>query len=84
MYPDAEDTEGKTVFPDIIAHIRGKKQNYLVIEIKKSSNTVSRDIDLQKLRAYKTDERLNYVHALFVEFAVGDHPGIARVRWVDT
>ncbi|WP_447962023.1 hypothetical protein [Nitrospira sp. Ecomares 2.1] len=50
LRPDAEDTEGKTVFPDIVAHVRGQKQNYLVIEIKKSTNKVSRTVDFQKLR----------------------------------
>ena len=32
------DTEAKTVFPDIIIHERGTKNNILVIEVKKSSN----------------------------------------------
>jgi hypothetical protein len=42
LFPEAEDTEAKTVFPDIIAHVRGTNKNYLVIELKKSTNTVPR------------------------------------------
>src|SRR5690606_4155807 len=37
LQTDSEDTEGKTVFPDVIAHIRGLPRNYLVVEFKKSS-----------------------------------------------
>ena len=80
---DVADTEGKTVFPDVIVHIRGQRQNYLVVEFKKSSSGVDRNFDFKKLRGYKGDERLNYEHALFIELTVGDQPGIARAEWVD-
>ena len=83
LHPDAEDTESKTVFPDIVAHVRGQKQNYLVVEFKKSSNTVDRAVDFQKLRGYKSDDRLNYEHALFIELTVGSRPGVVRAEWVD-
>jgi hypothetical protein len=83
LNPNSEDTEGKTVFPDIIVHIRGEKRNYLVIEFKKSSSTVDRSIDFQKLRGYKGDQRLRYEHALFVELTVGEHPDVARAEWVN-
>ena len=80
---DSEDTEGKTVFPDVIAHIRGTTHNYLVVEFKKSSSTVDRNFDFQKLRGYKGDDRLGYEHALFIELSVGKQSGIARAEWVD-
>jgi len=80
---DIEDTEGKTVFPDVIAHIRGQKRNYLVVEFKKTSSTVDRDFDLQKLRGYLGDDRLGYEHALFIELTVGEQPDVARAEWVD-
>lgn len=83
LQPRADDTEGKTVFPDIVVHIRGEKQNYLVIELKKSSNKVSRDVDFQKLSGYKSDDRLKYEYALFIELTVGSHPGVARAQWVE-
>jgi hypothetical protein len=80
--PDSEDTEAKTVFPDVIAHIRGTDKNYLVIELKKTTNRVSRDVDFAKLRGYKSD--LGYRHALFIELAAGDkNPGVAFVEWVN-
>jgi hypothetical protein len=81
-WPDLDDTEGKTVFPDIVVHIRGESKNFLVIEFKKSSNTVSRDFDFKKLRAYKLDPRLHYEHALFLELTVGKQPEVARAEWV--
>lgn len=39
LYPDDDDTEAETVFPDIIVHRRGTEQNYLVIEAKKSTRS---------------------------------------------
>lgn len=30
LYPDSEDDEAKTVFPDVIVHRRGTRKNYLV------------------------------------------------------
>jgi hypothetical protein len=53
LYPDSEDENAKTVFPDIIVHRRGSNDNLLVIEIKKTSNQTSRDIDFAKLRGYR-------------------------------
>ncbi len=81
LHPDIEDTDGKTVFPDIIAHTRNTKKNYLVIEIKKTTSRVDRNIDRQKLSAYKRD--LNYQFALFIEFATDRQASIAQVEWID-
>jgi len=75
----SDDTEAKTVFPDIIAHLRGTNINYLIIEVKKSSNRTDHAIDLKKLSKYKTD--LNYKHALFIEFTTGDKPGVTSMQW---
>ena len=83
LQTDIADTDGKTVFPDVIAHIRGHKQNYLVIEFKKSSSAVDRTFDFQKLRGYKGDQRLSYEYALFIELTVGEQPDVARAEWVD-
>lgn len=79
---DISDTEGKTVFPDVIAHIRGREQNYLVVEFKKSTSTVGSNFDLAKLRGYKGDQRLNYEHALFIELAVNGQAGVSRAEWI--
>ena len=75
----SDDTNAITVYPDIIAHLRGTNMNYLVIEVKKSTNRTDRSIDLKKLQKYKTD--LNYQYALFIEFTTGDTPGVTSMQW---
>lgn len=66
-----EDTNAKTVYPDIIIHRRGIPEGYVVIEAKKSNN--STDFDQRKLRAYKTE--LGYKYAFSVIFPViNDYP----------
>lgn len=82
LHPNAEDTEGKTDFPDIIAHVRSTRQNYLVIEFKKSTSSVDRSIDHRKLSGYKRD--LKYDFALFVELAVDGQASVVQVEWIDT
>ena len=81
-YPSDEDTDAKTVFPDVIVHRRGTNQNRLVVECKKSSNRRLRDNDFLKLREYKN--QMNYDHALFIEFSVEPQPpGISYLEWVN-
>ena len=48
----ADDTDAKTVFPDIIIHYRETTDNLLVIEVKKSTNPESDERDEQKLQAF--------------------------------
>ena len=80
LKPDSDDTEGKTVFPDIIVHKRGTASNHLVIEVKKSNSSVPRKVDLDKLQAYKTD--LGYSFALFLVFNTGNAPSLEHAEWV--
>lgn len=71
------------VFPDIIIHIRGEKTNLLAIEIKKDSNRETKDKDLQKLRAYRWDDGLEYQAALFMRFGTGACAGsVTECEWV--
>jgi hypothetical protein len=79
LYPDSEDDEAKTVFPDVIVHRRGTRQNHLVLEFKKSTSRVDRQIDLRKLRGYK--QQLGYEHALFVEVGTEGHSIITALEW---
>lgn len=80
--PNRRDTEAKTVYPDIIVHMRGEEDNLLVIEVKKSSSRVGRENDFEKLRAYRRE--LRYRHALFIEFLVGEgQADVAQVQWFD-
>lgn len=77
-------TDGNTVFPDIIVHVRGEiNRNHLVIEVKKSTSQVKDEIDLAKLKAYKRDDRLKYEYGLFIVFTVGAQPGVDRIQWID-
>jgi len=69
---NCNDTDGKTVFPDIVVHKRGTDdENLLVIEIKKSSNPIDRDFDREKIVAFTTE--LDYKFGLFLEINV-DNP----------
>jgi hypothetical protein len=70
----SDDTNGTTVYPDIIIHHRGrgKKYNFIVIEAKKYfkiDNSKTYKADKEKLGAYKKD--LSYKYAYFVKFPVG-------------
>lgn len=73
--------ESSSVVPDIIVHQRGTQgPNYLVIEVKKSSNLQTIDDDMAKLKAMRTD--LSYQHALFLRFGVKEQAGaIAECGW---
>ena len=83
VHGDVSDAEGKTAFPDVIAHHRGTTDNYLVMEFKKTSSQVTDEVDFEKLRAYKRDPRLQYQFAIFIELEVGGEPGVSRAVWVD-
>jgi hypothetical protein len=78
-----DDEYGKTVYPDIIVHHRGTDNNFLVIEVKKTTSHVTKTFDLGKLREYKS--QLGYSHALFLNFITGsqDRAGIAEEIWID-
>lgn len=80
LYPDDEDTEAKTVFPDIIVHKRGTKDNHLVIEVKKSTNRVGRTADYAKLHGYK--KTLGFQFALFLELGTLQQATVTAVEWL--
>lgn len=69
----SDDLDAKTVFPDIIIHRRGTDQNFVVIEVKKSTNPEKDDWDLTKLRAFK--KQLGYRVAIFFRFYAGTQEG---------
>ncbi len=72
-----DDTEAKTVFPDIIVHRRGSGPNLLVIEMKKAG--LSAHFDHQKLHAYKSN--LSYSYACFIRIRPGDSGLIEEPEW---
>jgi len=63
----------------VIVHRRGTRQNHLVMEFKKSTSRVDRQIDLRKLRGYK--QQLGYEHALFVEVGTEGQSTITALEW---
>jgi hypothetical protein len=65
---ESDDENAVTVYPDIIVHHRGTRDNLIVIEAKKTSNKNGDDSD--KLEAYKSD--LGYRFAFYVKFPVGE------------
>ena len=65
----SDDTNGVTVYPDIIIHHRKTNDNFIVIEAKKTTNNNGNDE--AKLNAYKKD--LNYRHAFFIKFQIGNN-----------
>lgn len=72
------DTDARTVFPDIIVHKRGTNaHNLLVIEAKKSGNQGrnNQNTDRRKLQAFKSDADLRYEHAVFLQFRTGETAG---------
>jgi hypothetical protein len=75
----SDDTQGTTVYPDIIVHERGKRSNLLAIEIKKS-NGGGGDVDFRKLRGLRNE--LGYQYALFLRFQVGaSGASLNELRW---
>lgn len=65
-----DDTEAKTVFPDIIIHKRGTDEfNLVVIEVKKSTNKSNYEFDKMKLDAFR--EELRYEIGLFLIVPTG-------------
>lgn len=76
-----DDEQGSRVYPDVIVHRRGTGDNYIVFELKKSSNPVPDQRDFEKLRSYC--RQLGYRHGVFLRFAVGiNEPGVERAEFV--
>ena len=73
----SDDTEGRSVFPDIIVHCRGTDDNYLVIEVKKSTSTEDERKDVAKLKAFTNPDRYGYKVGLFLN--IGIEQGIPTI-----
>src|SRR5919106_779729 len=77
---DVNETNGSRVYPDIIVHRRGKPENLLVIEVKKSTSNRTDDTDLAKLKALR--QQLGYQYALFLRFgSATTTPTLERIVW---
>lgn len=81
------DTDAKTVFPDIIIHKRETNKNLLVIEVKKSNNLGNLVFDKKKLNAFISNP-YNYLFGLSLIFNVEktnykDYPDLIWFNGVD-
>jgi len=78
----AGELSDRAVVPDIIVHRRRTDDNFLVIEVKKSTNPEPAFRDLSKLRAFR--EQLGYRNALFLRLATGvPNPTVLSATWVN-
>lgn len=75
-----DDTEARTVFPDIIVHKRGTDENLLVVEMKKTTSQEDDEFDFRKLAAFK--EQLGYKFAVFVKLRTNGESGVEDIRWI--
>jgi CRISPR/Cas system-associated exonuclease Cas4 (RecB family) len=76
-----DNTDAKTVFPDIIVHERVTDYNLLVIEVKKSTSRETDHRDLAKLQLFRGE--LGYRYAVFLKFETAvDEPRLARCEWI--
>ena len=82
---DEEEFIYRNVYPDIIVHKRGNNDsNLLIIEMKKTSSTVTSDYDYEKLRRYTSPEyenELNYCFGVFICVGVGKNAGEYFTEW---
>ncbi len=63
----------RLVYPDIIIHKRGTKDNLCIIEIKKSTSTALDEYDKLKLKCYTSREAakdLKYQLGVFIKFCI--------------
>lgn len=75
------DLEGKTVYPDIIVHERGKDgKNLVVIEAKKDASSRDAQLDQEKLRKIKV--AYGYQFMVFLNFITKGEPDI-NIQFVD-
>jgi hypothetical protein len=75
-----DDTQARTVFPDIIVHKRGADENLLVIEMKKTTSQEDDTFDLHKLKAFRS--QLGYKFGVFVKIKTGIEPAIHLIQWM--
>lgn len=72
-----DDTDAKTVYPDVIVHRRDSDENLLVCELKKAGLSVTFDRD--KLRAYQHE--LGYKYSCLLVVRTGElNPGFDAPR----
>ena len=66
-----DDTKARTVYPDIVIHVRGSHSNLMVLELKKWG--LPNNFDRAKLHQYQI--QLGYKYAYLLTFRTGVTPG---------
>jgi len=79
----ADDTDAVTVYPDIIVHKRGKRDNLLVIEVKKTNHCGTNKFDIKKLKAFTSDKQFRYKLGLFLVVDVSEKGRITMLWFTD-
>lgn len=72
----ADDTEAKTVFPDIIVHQRLTEHNLIVVEVKKANGQADTK-DVEKLLAFTETQGYQYEYGLLLRL---DATGPSRLE----
>lgn len=82
-HADLDADDSLTVFPDIIIHQRGERQNLLVLEVKKAPARQCDDhVDRLKLEGYLGSDHLRYSYGAFVRIPVGTCAGnTCEIEW---
>jgi len=60
------DTDGRSVYPDIIAHVREQPDNLLIAEIKKATSAEGPRKDLEKLVDFGLESDYQYRFGVFI------------------
>lgn len=77
----SDSENGSSVYPDIIIHKRMTEENFIVVEVKKTTNSNTDNCDKKKLEAFKNE--LGYKHGLFIRFKTGMQDiGIKDLEWM--
>jgi len=66
-----QDTDARTVFPDIIVHRRKRPENILIAEIKKAGSRVGPEKDLAKLVDFGHEGDYAYKFGIFAVLGIG-------------
>jgi len=75
-----DDTDARTVYPDIIIHHRNTDDNLLIIEIKKNASESDKENDIDKIRGFI--EEYKYSYGLFIDFITGtEEAGVKSKQW---
>jgi len=76
----SDDTDARTVYPDIIIHHRNTDDNLLIIEIKKNASESDKENDIDKIRGFI--EEYKYSYGLFIDFITGtEEAGVKSKQW---